>query len=887
MLRRLTAMAIGVLLFTPGCNKKDDASSAPAASAQAPAASAGGGADHRDCEHDHEHEGDGGRRGADHPSQEAMAPASRVDAIGAVGSKPIGTQASITRRETRTEGRTREWIDWSVLSSVLLTSRIKERREPSKRTDRGVVMRSSGVLACVSCVAVAVACSSSIGGGTPQDSGAVDTSFESDSGGGETSAEDAGSDSSAPETGAEGGAGDATMCNTVLPEFVTTDLTLTKACSPYNAPLPVLVGDATNHPVLTIEPGVTVTFASNAYLSIGMGQTAAAPGGLQAAGTPTSPIVLTSGAANPTAGAWGGVYFNPTADATSTLSNAVVKYAGQQFAPLLNTPVDLGSIYVDAGTQSPLSQFHPAAHPLSNLTVSNNGGSGIVFFGPYAGFAASSGELTIPDWASGGYPIVIDPNSADTLPTTLTTGSSGHQGGIGIVAEEAEHPAAAARNSSSTTRRGLRSPSRTSSMSPSIRTPQRGRVRPLCRWDRQRHEHAHDRRTQHGRVPEARGRRSVRHLPESEPFGRADHRERIDVDSHRVHVGAGGPRPRGLGGDHHQLRCDGFRHDELCVLHVLVCGGDHVRGAAGGERAVFQRQPSLPSRRGRIGDRRATGHSLQLHELRRLRHRRARPAQRGHYLWRGHDRDQRKHLHARFREYGRRVHADELLRRYRPKPPGRSPTAKRPYLIVRGSPADALSQAHERRSDDQSGQNEDDSARRQESTCATDVCLLFAVVLTASCSRTTGSAPSDDHEAKAEPQVERPGLGEVMVQVGRRFEVAGRAASANRFELAAFEANELGELFENDVPRASLPKEGPTSQIPAMAKAFLESMPPELNRAAASGDRAAFALAFQHAAAMCNACHESAAKGFIQVPSVPGRSVPTLDPLPPPSGSSQ
>jgi cytochrome c553 len=126
-----------------------------------------------------------------------------------------------------------------------------------------------------------------------------------------------------------------------------------------------------------------------------------------------------------------------------------------------------------------------------------------------------------------------------------------------------------------------------------------------------------------------------------------------------------------------------------------------------------------------------------------------------------------------------------------------------------------------------------------------------------------------------------------MVQVGRRFEVAGRAASANRFELAALEANELGELFENDVPRARVPKEGPTAQIPAMAKAFLDSMTPELNKAAASGDRAAFALAFQHAAAMCNACHESAAKGFIQVPSVPGQSVPMLDPLPPPSGSAR
>ena len=130
------------------------------------------------------------------------------------------------------------------------------------------------------------------------------------------------------------------------------------------------------------------------------------------------------------------MYFNPTADATSTLSNAVVMYAGQQFAPLLNTPVDLGSIYVDAGTQSPLANSTPLHILLSNLTVSHNGGSGIVFFGPYAGFAASSGNLTIPDWASGGYPLVIDGNSADTIPSTLTTGSSGHDGGVGIVQEE-------------------------------------------------------------------------------------------------------------------------------------------------------------------------------------------------------------------------------------------------------------------------------------------------------------------------------------------------------------------------------------------------------------------------------------------------------------------
>lgn len=160
--------------------------------------------------------------------------------------------------------------------------------------------------------------------------------------------------------------------------------------------------------------------------------------------------------------------------------------------------------------------------------------------------------------------------------------------------------------------------------------------------------------------------------------------------------------------------------------------------------------------------------------------------------------------------------------------------------------------------------------------------LSLAVLLAAGCSKTSG-APSPGGESSADA----PGLGEVMVQVGRRFEMAGRAAAANRFELAAFEAGELEELFETDVPRAKLPKEGPTAQIPALAKAFLTTVPPELTKAADSQDRAAFAAAFQRAAAQCNACHASAAKGFIQVPSVPGQAVPVMDPLPAPAGSTR
>jgi hypothetical protein len=152
------------------------------------------------------------------------------------------------------------------------------------------------------------------------------------------------------------------------------------------------------------------------------------------------------------------------------------------------------------------------------------------------------------------------------------------------------------------------------------------------------------------------------------------------------------------------------------------------------------------------------------------------------------------------------------------------------------------------------------------------VATLAGVPVVAGCTRAAPPPP--------EQRADAPGLGEVMVVVGRRFETAGRAAVANRWELAAFEAGELGELFESDVPHAQLPKEGPTAQIPGMAKAFLESVPADLLKAAETKDRAQFAAAFERAAAQCNACHASAAKAFIQVPTVPGQPVPVLDPLP-------
>jgi hypothetical protein len=154
-------------------------------------------------------------------------------------------------------------------------------------------------------------------------------------------------------------------------------------------------------------------------------------------------------------------------------------------------------------------------------------------------------------------------------------------------------------------------------------------------------------------------------------------------------------------------------------------------------------------------------------------------------------------------------------------------------------------------------------------------------LLVSSCSQGhTPSPTATTAAASSSAGAAKPRLGNVMVEVARRFETAGRAANANRFELAEFEVGEIEELFEDDVPNAELPKEGPTAHIPAVAKGFLEANVPELKKAAAAKDHAAFAAAFQRAASICNSCHQAAAKGFIQVPSEPGKAVPDLDPQP-------
>ena len=51
----------------------------------------------------------------------------------------------------------------------------------------------------------------------------------------------------------------------------------------------------------------------------------------------------------------------------------------------------------------------------------------------------------------------------------------------------------------------------------------------------------------------------------------------------------------------------------------------------------------------------------------------------------------------------------------------------------------------------------------------------------------------------------------------------------------------------------------------------------DLRAGLASRDRQSFDAAFARAATACNGCHRASGHGFIEVPTVPGRSIPATE----------
>lgn len=130
------------------------------------------------------------------------------------------------------------------------------------------------------------------------------------------------------------------------------------------------------------------------------------------------------------------------------------------------------------------------------------------------------------------------------------------------------------------------------------------------------------------------------------------------------------------------------------------------------------------------------------------------------------------------------------------------------------------------------------------------------------------------------PPAEHPRYGTLMTEVGRRFETLGRAGAARRYELADYELDELGEVFEDDLPKAEPPRESAGVNLAGVADAFVKTNLPDLAQALRSHDPAAFRAAYARAAETCNGCHRASGHVFVEVPTQPGASVPRLDPLP-------
>lgn len=154
--------------------------------------------------------------------------------------------------------------------------------------------------------------------------------------------------------------------------------------------------------------------------------------------------------------------------------------------------------------------------------------------------------------------------------------------------------------------------------------------------------------------------------------------------------------------------------------------------------------------------------------------------------------------------------------------------------------------------------------------------LLCLCLLPACSSSASRPAPS-----VAAPPAGTPRYGEVMADIAHRYELAGRAARARRWELAAYELSELKEAFEDDLPRAALPREPSNADLKSLARSF-EVPLGELQAALLRKDAWAASEAFSHAANACNNCHRSSGHAFLEVPGEPGESVPRMTPLAPP-----
>jgi hypothetical protein len=109
--------------------------------------------------------------------------------------------------------------------------------------------------------------------------------------------------------------------------------------------------------------------------------------------------------------------------------------------------------------------------------------------------------------------------------------------------------------------------------------------------------------------------------------------------------------------------------------------------------------------------------------------------------------------------------------------------------------------------------------------------------------------------------------GDVMVEIERRFQLAGEAIARKDADTADYYLYALYRSFAEDLSRSHPPETRPRQALDTFAQTFIRTDFPELRQAVWDEDWPRARAAFERGAATCNACHEAANVKFLVVRS--------------------